>query len=162
MHTPNRLQPYTTNLSESYTRIGRALAGGHPESIVKAVLSHPDLQQITVTKVTDMLNAECSNLCKKDTATPSPFRKMTFDEMRQFNWNLLIKDLEAKAPVLFKMFYTVVSHSDRRNQQKREATHHPAICTAVATLLKDRNREMGGLQTIVSLLLFKSCVKKQV
>ena len=128
---------------------------------MKVVLSHPDLQQITINKVTDMLDAECSTLCKKDTATPSPFRKMAFDKMRRFNWNLLVKDLQAKAPVLF-MFYTVVSHSDKRNQQKRDAAHHPAIHMAMATLLKDRNREMGGLQTIVSLLLFKSCVKKQV
>ena len=73
VHTLNRLQPYSTNLSESYSRIGRALAGGHPESIVKAVLSHPELQQITINKVIDMLNTECSTLCKKDTATPSPF-----------------------------------------------------------------------------------------
>ena len=87
---------------------------------------------------------------------------MTFDEMRQFNWSLLINDLQAKAPILFKMLYTVVSHSDKRNQLKCDDAHHPAICMAVATLLKDRNREMGGLQTIVSLLLFKSCVKKQV
>lgn len=87
---------------------------------------------------------------------------MTFDQMRQFNWSLLIKDLQAKAPILFKMLYTVVSHSDKRNQLKRDEAHHPAICMAVATLLKDRNREMGGLQTIVSLLLFKSCVKKLV
>jgi hypothetical protein len=87
---------------------------------------------------------------------------MTFDELRPFNWSILIKDLQAKAPILFKMLYTVVSHSDKRNQLKRDAAHHPAICMAIATLLKDRNREMGGLQTIVSLLLFKSCVKKQV
>lgn len=138
------------------------MAGGHPESIVKAVLNHPELQQITITMVTNMLNTECSTLCKKDTPTPSPFRKMTFDQMRQFNWSLLIKDLQAKAPILFKMLYTVVSHSDKRNQLKRDEAHHPAICMAVATLLKDRNREMGGLQTIVSLLLFKSCVKKLV
>ena len=86
---------------------------------------------------------------------------MTFDEMIQFNWILLIEDLQAKAPILFKMLYTLVSH-DKRNHTKRDAAYHPAICMTVATLLKDRNKEMGGLQTIVSLLLFELCVKKQV
>lgn len=109
-----------------------------------------------------MVDAECSVLCKKETPALSLFRKMNVDHLHQFSWSALIDDLQTKAPVLFKMFNKIVSHSDKRNQVKHGAVHHPGICVAVATILKERNREMVGLQTVLSLLLFKACVKKQV
>ena len=40
--------------------------------------------------------------------------------------------------------------------------HYPGLCMSVAILLKERNREMSGLQYIVSLLLYSSHVDKQV
>ena len=45
-----------------------------------------------------------------------------------------------------------------RNQQKRGDAH----CMLMAILLKERNREMCGVQTLLSLILFSSRVQKQV
>ena len=111
-----------------------------------------------------MVDNECSALCqmpKETNKTPS-FRKMTFDQLKEFKWEMLIRELQTKSPILFKLLTVLVSHSDKRNQHKHSTVHYPAICMAVATLLKERNKNMVGLQTLVSLLLFKSRVQKQV
>ena len=42
---------------------------------------------------------------------------------------------------------------------KKDEQHMPGICMAVATLLKERNREMCGVQSIISVA---SQVKKKV
>ena len=109
----------------------------------------------------DVVGAECSVLCKKGTPALSLFQKMSVDRLHQFSWSALIDDLQMKAPILFKMLNKIVSQIGKRNLFKHGAVHHPVIYMAVATILKQRNREMVGLQTVSS-LLFKSCVKKQV
>ena len=63
MNTPSRLQPFSTNLSESYVRIGRALAGGHPETIAKSVLGNVEIRAVLVNKVVEMVDNECLALC---------------------------------------------------------------------------------------------------
>ena len=75
---------------------------------------------------------------------------------------MLISELQTRAPFLFKLLSKIVIHSDKRNQHKHGTVHHPGICVAVATILKERNKSMVGLQTLVSLLLFESHVQKQL
>ena len=41
------------------------------------------------------------------------------------------------------------------------SSHNPGICCAAADLLKERNREMCGLQSLVSLLMFSCHAKKR-
>ena len=56
----------------------------------------------------------------------------------------------------------IVNRNDYRNQHKQGERHHPGICMAIATLLKERNHEMCGVQTYLSLVLFSSRVHKEV
>ena len=48
-----------------------------------------------------------------------------------------------------------------RNDHHRKRTGYPSICMAMAVLLKERNREMSGLQYLMSLLLFASHTEKK-
>ena len=159
--TPNRLEPFTTNLGEPYCRIGRALAGGHPDTIAKAVFNHSEIRDILIKKMIEMVDAECLVLCRNEKET-SPFKKMTLEQLTEFKWYTLVQELETKAPTLWNMLTTIISHNDKRNQRKQGAVHYPAICMAVATILKERNKNMVGVQTPLSLILFKSHVQKQV
>ena len=65
-------------------------------------------------------------------------------------------------PTLLKVFSTIASHNNRRNNHKLDKRHVPGICMAISTLLKERNREMCGIQTMLSLILFTSREQKQV
>ena len=66
-----------------------------------------------------------------------------------------------KSPVFYRIVSKVVSHSDTRNMRTIDY-HHPGICTATAILLKERNKNMTGIQTVISQILFASNVRKQV
>lgn len=107
-----------------------------------------------------MINDECLELCKK--SPPSMFRKIHISELHKFQWQSLIDKLQIRAPILLKVFQVITSHSDSRNELKFGNVHFPAICMAIGILLKERNRQMCGVQKMLSLLLFKSGVQKQV
>ena len=154
-HCAHTKSTYSTNLKESYLRIGRALAGGNLESII---LNHSDLNHI-VMKVTDMLDTECSVLCRKEASGMSLFPKMTFDQMSQFTWSVLVDELQRKAPQFFSNCRTQLSVTVIRGINSSMVL--PTIQQYAATILKERNREMVGLQTIVSLMLLKSCAKNR-
>lgn len=70
--------------------------------------------------------------------------------------------MERKSPILLRLLRRIVSHSDHRNEQKRADHHNPGISMSAAVLLKERNREIVGVQTHISLALFTSRVHKDV
>ena len=143
-------------------KLGRALAGGHLSTIAKMVLAHEGLREHILLKLFELIDAECGKLCQRGCNPPSLFRKIPVENLPKFQWGSLITELEARAPTLLRMLATIVSKNDHRNQYKQGERHHPGICMAIATLLKDRNREMCGVQTFISLVLFSSTVHKQV
>ena len=79
-----------------------------------------------------------------------------------FDWKIFVEDLQNKAPNIFQILSTIASHGDHRNKTKVGDAHNPGICMAAAAVLKERNREMNGVQSLLSLLLFTSHVNKQV
>ena len=94
------------------------------------------------------IGSECGALCQR--LSDSLFRSIPVTELSGFTWESLILHLKVKAPTLFEMFTSIVSYSDHRNSIKTGFKHYPGICAAVAVLLKERNREMCGVQSIVS------------
>lgn len=152
--------PFTTDLDESLIRIGRALAGGNFETIAKSVFRHPHLKEQLINKVLDLIEGECALLCSR--SQEGPFRRAQVTELDTFNWDRYIHEMEQKSPILLRLLRLIVGHSDHRNQQKRAEHHVPGICMTTAVMLKERNREMVGVQTHISLALFTSRVHKQV
>ena len=126
------------------------------------MLAHEGIREHVLLKVFDLVDAECGKLFQRAGNPPSLFRKIPVDKLPHFQWCPCIKELEVKAPTLLRMLATIVSRNDHCDQHKQGARHYAGICTAIATLLKERNREMGGMQTFISLVLFTSRVQKQV
>ena len=123
-------------------------------------MGHKGLYEIVVHKVFTLIDDECAALCRR--AEPSSFRKTPLNEMQDFKWSKYVEEMEEKSPLLLKLFKIIVGRSDSRNNLKRGSNHYPGICMAVAVLLKERNREMVGVQMYISLVLFTSHVQKQV
>ena len=162
VETPSRLAPFNQKLDASLMRVGRALAGGNLQAITKAVFNHDGLKELAICKVTDAINAEITELCEKSANPPSLFRRIPTEKLSNFRWSECIAELRLKAPMLLEMVSTLVSCNDNWNKGKRGDAHHPGICMAIAMLLKERNREMCGIQTLLSLVLFTSRAQKQV
>ena len=161
VQTPNLPTPYSAELPADLLKIGRALAGGHIPTIAKAVFSHAPLKEEIVLKVLDTVSNECGDLCRKGPDNISLFRNIPLEQMEEFEWAQCIEELQKKAPTLLRLLSTIVQHNDHRNTSKRGDRHSPGINMAVAVLLKERNREMCGLQSLTALLLFKGQAHKK-
>ena len=162
MSTPSKAVPWSKNLSKEESKIGRALAGGHLPSLAKAVVGHERLYELVFLHVLDRIDAECSTICQRNAVPPSVFRKIPVAQLGEFDWKSCIDELLAKAPSLLQILTKIACHSDHRNTKKMNSAHFPSICMAAAVILKERNKQMCGVQSLLSLLLFASRVDKQV
>ena len=78
------------------------------------------------------------------------------------NWSALVSELESRVPLLFEAFSSIAAHSNHCNKSKVGAAHHPGICMAAAVILKERNREMCGVQSVLSLLMYSCHCEKKI
>ena len=148
-------------MDSSFEKLGRALAGGHVASIARAAFAHESLREHIMKRVMMTVNDECSALCS--TKKPvSLFRTLSVEEIESFSWSQCIDELKVKAPNLLRVVTHLVTRSDSRNVYKKGDDHQPGICTAIAILLKERNKYICGIQTFVSLVLFSTRVNKKV
>ena len=147
-------------MNDDEAMIGRALAGGNVDAVAKAVMGHSGLHNTIHQLVLNEIENECTTLCKRSVS--SPFRKMALHELMNIQWEQLISNLRTQALLIFQILTKIVSMNDHRNKQKAGAAHYPGICMAMAVMLKEKNREMCGIQSLVSLLLFQSHVEKKV
>ena len=96
------------------------------------------------------------------TYTQVIFRKLSLAQICDFKWSLLVDELKSRAPLLFKALSSIAARNDDRNQTKVGVSHHPAICMAAAVILKEQNREMCGIQSVLSLLMYSCSCENQV
>ena len=101
-------------------------------------------------------------MCKKISETPSLFRNITVSSMDQFSWTAAIQELQKKCPILLCLLSSLVNRNDHCNKRKHGESDYPGISMAIAAILKERNREICGIQTYVALVLFNSRVQKKV
>ena len=159
--SPSRLVNCTKEVDHDLQKIARALAGGCVDSVAKAVFAHSALRERILLKVLDLVNSECSALCRKTGADgPSPFRQLPLKNVEEFSWDIYIQELKLRSPFLLKLFRTLVQHNEHRNMTMQGPKHTPGICMSIAALLQECNREMAGIQTYVSLVLFNHAQKQ--
>ena len=125
-------------------------------------MDHSELADMVFQLFLEKMELECASLCQRNADSLSPFRRISVDKLSSFQWKTFTHNLSVKAPILLRLLSFVVAHSDHRNKKKVDSAHHPGICMAFAILLKERNREMCGVQAIISILLYNSHVDKQV
>ena len=118
------------------------------------------LREAVYAHLLQTLTDECSSLCQ--ITGPSLFRSISVTDFETNCWDTFISELESRAPTLLHIVLTLVSFNDRRNKIKVGASHHPGVCAAVAILLKERSKNMCGLQSLVSVLLYACHSEKLV
>lgn len=150
----SQVAPVVKTLGEAEGKVVQHLVGGDASSTAAAMMEIQSVEEAVLKIFLGRINAECSTLCKKHSDSRSQFRNVPVTKLAEFTWGALVTELEAKAPTLFELLTTIVSFSDHRNKDKTGSRHHPGICVAVAMLLKERNREMCTVQSIVSILMY--------
>lgn len=132
----------------------RDILDGHAPSIAKAVMAMENVRECLHDLILRTINEECKMLCQR--TQKSVFRTMSMAQVVDFKWSLLIDELKSKAPLLYSILASISSYNDHRNTTKVGEAHNRGICMAAAVILKERNHEMCGLQSLLSLLMF-SC-----
>ena len=158
MYSPSKRAVVTVNVSPELKKVTKALAGGNIQSISRAVFSNPRHRDEAVVQVSRIVDEECAVLCSKNPV--SLFRSMTLEQAESFSWTQAVDELKTKAPTLYHILDLAVTHSSRRNKQKKGERQFPGLCMSVAILLKERNRMMCGIQSYVSSALFSSHIQK--
>ena len=125
-------------------------------------MDQQDIKEVVVRLLLVKLNEECTCLCRR--TSTSLFHSIPVDHLANFNWKNMAAELEQKAPLLITLLHSITVRNDLRNTAKTGTAHYPGICFAAAILLllKERNREMCGLQSLVSLLMYSCHAEKQV
>ena len=144
-------------LNDEEAKLGRALAGGHIPSVAKAVVQNSVLREEVFLQLLNLVDEECRTLCQKN--DPSRFRRIPVAELGSFQWEQFIDELRSKAPTLLCILYAI---SSRKHNSESIQQHHRGICMAAAAMLKERNREMCGIPSLISLLLYATHAEKQV
>ena len=113
-------------------------------SVANAIMDHSTLSENGLY----IKLIQCFRICQL-TKPLSSFRKIDASKCFSFQWKVLVEELSLKAPTLLKIFSSIVTANGKRKQAPDTGSHNPGLCMAVAILLKERNREMYGLQLII-------------
>ena len=75
------------------------------KTITKAVVAHQGLRGVVVHKVFNLIDEECTALCRR--AEPTSFRKAPLKEFQEFTWFKYIGEMEVKSPLLLELLKLV-------------------------------------------------------
>ncbi len=162
VYSPSKEAVCTVSIRPELEKIAKALAGGNLQSICRAIFSYPQLRDEAVSRISRIVDDECASLCSKSSQPVSLFRSMTLEQAESFSWRQTVTELETKAPTLYHIIDCAITHSSKRNKMKKGERQFPGLCTAVAILLKERNRIMCGVQSYLSSALFSTHIQKKV
>ena len=139
----------------------RNLIGGHALSIAKAVMAMMESVRESLFHLFLLsINEECNVLCQW--TQKSLFRKISVAQSLEYQWTPLVDELKTKSPLLCSILQSIATRSDGRNTCKVGAAHNPGICMSASVILKERNREMNGVQSLMSLLMYSCHCEKKV
>ena len=123
------------DLDGSLAKVGRKLCGGNLSSIAKAVFAHDDIREQILLKVMDLINDECTAMCRRAVEPQPLFRRVPVDQLESIAWSTFIKELQCKCPTLLRLLKSLVSRNDHRNAKKHSDAHIPGICMATPVIL---------------------------
>jgi hypothetical protein len=88
----------------------------------------------------------------------SKLRHAELSGLRSFSYSQLAVDLQGALPILYKLLLGLVSRTDARETTNRT---HAVVCTALASLLRERSQRTSGVALLVALcMLGNNCSSK--
>jgi len=126
------------------------------KSAVKALGKSEEGRTAVIEFATNLLNEEATNICL---VTSESFLRLNVRNLLEPSpYSNTLRELQVKCPYSFKVLSTMANKSKRGPALKEL----PRIATAWSLLMFNRNNRMNRLQTMYSLLLYKSCADTKV
>ena len=93
----------TKILPDEYTKLGKALAGGHLPSVAKAVIGHKQLQEEVFKLILDKVDNKCNELCRWQSSSLLLFRRAPLMQFVEWDKKFAIDELINKAPTILQI-----------------------------------------------------------
>ena len=160
MNLPKKGAEVITAVHPKFEKIVKALADSYVKFIyLEIFFANPDIREGAVSKVTSTIGDGCvkrmHSQCHCSTICPSS-RPRASRGLRPF-WNSAPRRQLYTTSSIIRLSHEAWSC---RNKHKRGDAQYPGLCTAVAILLKECNREMCGVQSYISSALFSTKIHK--
>jgi len=140
---------------EDIKKVIQALQTKVPSYIADCLFNIPPLKLQCKAKFLQELNEHCTSLTKRK--QPSVLLQKDYPDMVAFDWNVLIKEMSSRCPLLLDIFLTVV----QKNKTTLDSVLLPmGLCYAI--LMQQRNHELSLVQRINTILLTEGKAKSQV
>ena len=131
-------------------RLGKALARGTLKSVAEAAFQNPKLKPHIEDLVLKDVSRECKSMCSL--RQPSILRSIGKEALVKFSWARVSDEFKTKAP----LFYRVLLAGTGKSEDS------PAVTSAAAIVLKERDKAMSLVQYVTGLLLKMGKISKQV
>ena len=133
--------------------MGRSIARGSKKTLIDDCYDDPKSRHYMLKKLARVLKDELKTMSRVDTGS---ILRSGYDAMVTFKWELLLRELEAHAPVLNTILHSCTA--TRKQRSNRNATI--GVCASI--ILKYRCSRMSLVQKMVMLLLHSSHCGKLV
>ena len=117
-------------------------------------MSIKELKQCCEEIVLKELDEQCKHLCSRK--NPSVLRNNDFENMVNFDWLIILDELQNRCPFLLEVLNTVTT------KKKPQSELAPRIGMVYAILMLQRNHELSLVQRINTLIMTEGNAKKQV
>lgn len=150
-------------LPKALKPLGRSIGRKNQLSIALQSLKFGSVRKKILRILGKDIQKEITGLCSKKSR--SIFRRTSAEDLKTFNWDRLVADLEKTAPT-FHSFLSSCTEVKRRNRKVKTRSSRPSnvavlgICASI--LLRHKNHNLNLIQKIVSLILHRGHAAKQV
>lgn len=141
-------------LTPTRKHIGKAVARGSRQAVAVQCLKEPATRKYLLKRIGVLVRNELISMCSDSTS--SILRTQCVSELREFSWEKLLSELQAKAPVFLSIL-----HQCTRTQRPRR-NQHAVVGMCAAIILKHRFSKMSLVQRILSMILYAGHSGKQV
>ena len=142
-------------VAKKYKRVVNSLRYKRSPYTAACFLKATPLKEAVIDQVATTIRRECAQVCSRNRGD-SCLRVLsgTAQELKDFRWRMLRRELKKKAPTLLRLLEVAASGRTQFD---------PTIVGMVAALLlRGRNSQLCLLQSIVSVILYAGHTGKQV
>lgn len=129
-----------------------------PLYTARTLFKSPTLREATLQEMLNVVRRECDAMCAL-TPLPSVLHSSTIQSLKDIQWDSVVDDLKARAPILSSILTAAASRS------VSNATVFPPsgiIGMAAAMLLKSCSKNVCKLQAMIGALLYAGHASKRV
>ena len=147
-------RPKRIILTPSRKYAAKSIARGSKKAVAEHMMKDTACRPYIIECVAREVRKEIKSI--SSTETPSCFRATSPKDLRKFQWQKVLNELESKAPTLVSVLRGIT------RTRKPRKNWNEVVCMCAAIILKHHNSVLSLLQKLVTVILYAGHASKQV